>query len=337
MGPQRFEDEAQVEAQMATPGAELVADMAKLDGGLLVLGAGGKMGPTLARLAKNAAPDKQVIAVARFSDPDVRARLEAHGVETRTADLLDRNQVEALPKLANVVFMAGRKFGSQGAEDLTWAMNTHVPALVAETFRDSRIVALSTGCVYEFASPDAPSTERAALNPPGEYANSCVGRERMFEYFSKQYETPGRLIRLNYAIDMRYGVLHDIALKVQNGQEIDLSTGHVNIIWQGEANSQILRCLSQATTPTSPINISGDVVAVRWLATEMGQRLGKSPRFTGTEAASGWVVDTSLAKSLFGPHKVSLEQMIVWTADWFSRGLGGHGKPTHYEVRNGAY
>lgn len=337
MLPLTFEDDTQVEAQMATPSAALSEDLAKVDGGILVLGAGGKMGPTLARLAKNAAPDKQVLAVARFSEPGVKKSLESHGIQTQSVDLLDPDQIETLPKLPNVIFMAGRKFGSQGAEELTWAMNTHVPALVAKAFRDSRIVTMSTGCVYEFASPNKPSTEADPLNPPGEYANSCVGRERMFEYFSKEYGTPGRLIRLNYAIDMRYGVLRDIAENVLNGRAIDLTTGHVNVIWQGEANSQILRCLAHTTAPTSPLNISGDVVSVRWLATEFGKQLGQAPTFVGEESQKGWVVDTSAAKKLFGPHQITLEQMIIWTADWVRNDLGGLGKPTHYEVRDGSY
>jgi len=335
--PSRFEDEAHVEAVMATPDNALIGDLADLDGDILVLGAGGKMGPTMARLAKNAAPEKRVLAVARFSDAGVRDALDAHGIETQSADLLDPDAVAAIPKFANVIFMAGRKFGSQGAEDLTWAMNTHVPAIVAEAFRDSRIVAFSTGCVYEFATPGAPSVETSPLTPPGEYANSCIGRERMFEYFSKKYGTPGRLIRLNYAIDMRYGVLRDIAEKVRDGQPIDLTTGHVNVIWQGEANAQILRCLKQATTPTSAINVSGDVTSVRWLAEQFAKRLDREPVFEGTAAEKGWVVDTTLARELFGPHAVSLDQMIDWTADWVGRELGGLGKPTHYEVRNGAY
>lgn len=335
--PETFEDTVHVEAQMATPSDVLRDELSGLDGGILVLGAGGKMGPTLARLAKNACPDKQVIAAARFSEPGVREALENFNVETQSVDLLDPAQIDTLAKLPNVIFMAGRKFGSQGAEELTWAMNTHVPALVAQAFRDSRIAALSTGCVYEFASPNAPSDETSPLNPPGEYANSCVGRERMFEYFSKEYGTPGRLIRLNYAIDMRYGVLRDIAEKVLNGTAIDLATGHVNVIWQGEANSQVLRCLAHATSPTSPINISGDVVSVRWLAQEFGKRLGCEPEMIGEEAQKGWVVDASAAKKLFGPHQVSLEQMIDWTADWVGRGLDGLGKPTRYEVRDGAY
>lgn len=335
--PQRFENEDHLETVMTTPDAALRADLADVAGDILVLGAGGKMGPTLARLAKNAQPEKRVVAVARFSDPEVRDRLEAHGIETHAADLLEEAAVATIPKLENVIFMAGRKFGSSGAEDLTWAMNTHVPALVAQAFRDSRIVALSTGCVYEFAAPDAPSDESAPLVPPGEYANSCIGRERMFEYFSKQFGTPGRLIRLNYAIDMRYGVLRDIAEKVRDGQPIDLTTGHVNVIWQGEANSQILRCLKHATTPTSSLNISGRVTAVRDIAQAFADRLGRDPVFTGAEAERGWLVDTSAAEALLGPHEVSLTQMIDWTADWVGREMGGLGKPTHYEVRDGAY
>lgn len=335
--PKTFESVDHVESFMATPSRALKEDLASVDGDILVLGAGGKMGPTLARLAKNAAPSKRVIAVARFSEGDLRDRLEGFGVETVAADLLDEAKVAALPRCRNIVYMAGRKFGSTGSEELTWAMNTYVPALVARSFSESRIVALSTGCVYAFAPVETGSTEQAPLTPPGEYANSCLGRERLFEYFSKRHGTPGRLIRLNYAIDMRYGVLRDIAEKVRDGRPIDLSTGHVNVIWQGEANSQILRCLNHCTTPTAPINISGKTTSVRWIAQAFASRMGKEPVFEGCAAETGWVIDTAAAESLFGPHDISLECMIGWTADWVVRDMAALDKPTHYEVRDGAY
>ncbi|MCG8507939.1 MAG: NAD-dependent epimerase/dehydratase family protein, partial [Rhodospirillales bacterium] len=211
--PTRFQDVEDLEEFMARPSADLVEDLAKLDGDIAILGAGGKMGPTLARLAKRAAPEKRILAVARFSEAGTRERLESWGVETIPCDLLDREAVAGLPKLKNVVFMAGRKFGSTGAEELTWAMNTHVPAIVAEAFAQSRIAAFSTACVYPFVDVTGAGAAEdvAPTAPPGEYANSCVGRERMFQYFSKKLGTPGRLIRLSYAIDMRYGVLFDVA------------------------------------------------------------------------------------------------------------------------------
>src|SRR6185436_8051149 len=247
--PDRFRDVDHLEDVMTAPSGALVADMAKLSGDLIILGVGGKIGPTLARLAKRAAPNKRVVGVARFSEVGLRDKLIGGGVECIEADLLDRAQVEKLPKLPNVVFMAGRKFGSAGAADLTWAMNAHVPALVAEAFANSRIVAYSTGCVYPFVDVQGGGATEAtpAVPPPGIYAYSCAAREAMFQHFSRAHGTPGRLIRLNYAIDMRYGVLHDVATRVFTGAPINLETGHVNFIWQGDANAMVLRALGHCT------------------------------------------------------------------------------------------
>src|SRR5215217_1494270 len=337
--PETISDVAALDDLLCRPSRALIDDLRKVDGDIMVLGVAGKMGPTLAGLAKAAASERRVIGVARFSDASVKDWLHARGIETIHCDLLDEAAIEALPKIPNIIFMAGRKFGAEGDLSLTWAMNSHVPALVAQAFAGSRIVAFSTGCVYPFVPVDGKgSAEDMPPNPPGEYAQSCVGRERMFEYFSKKHSTPGRLFRLNYAIDMRYGVLHDIASKVLQGKPIDVSLGHVNFIWQGDASAQALRCLAHCETPTSPINVSGhEILRVRDLAAKLGARLGREPIIVGTEQPTSWLTDTSLALSLFGPPVVDTDQLISWTADWVSRSMPSLGKPTKYEVRDGRY
>ncbi len=338
--PETLRDEAHVEDFMAQPNDLLRADLRQAPGDILVLGVGGKMGPTLARLAKRADPSRRVIGVARFSEEGLHRKLRSWDIECVEADLLDRESIEKLPQVPNIVFMAGRKFGSSGAEHLTWAMNAHVPAMIAENFKKSRIVAFSTGCVYPYVDVEkgGATEETPAVPPPGAYANSCVAREAMFEHFSRKFNTPGRIIRLNYAIDMRYGVLHDVGSKVFSGKAIDLTAGHVNVIWQGDANAMILRMFAHCTTPASPINISGsETISIRWLAGEFGRLFGKGPQFTGKEAADGWLVNTSKARKLLGEPPVPLERMIQWTADWIARDQRSLGKETHYDTRDGSF
>ena len=325
---------------MTRPSAALIEDMARVTGDIIVLGVGGKMGPTLARVAKRASPGKRVVGVARFSTPLLRAQLESHGIECISTDLLDRGQVDALPDCANVVFMAGRKFGATDDQPGTWAMNTLVPAWVAQRYAHARIVVFSTSCVYPFVDVAGPgASEDTPIGPPaGEYANSCVGRERMFEYFSRVHGTAGRLLRLSYAIDTRYGVLHDVGGKVLRGESLDLAMGHCNVIWQGDANEYALRALAHCTTPTAPLNISGPRhVSVRALAQEFGERLGRTPQFNGTESATAWLVDTHRARALLGEPRIDTTTMVDWCADWLRRNMPSLDKPTRFEARDGRY
>ena len=324
---------------MTRPTPQLEADLARAHGDILVLGVGGKMGPTLARMAKRAAPGKRVIGVARFTEEGLKEKLQGWGVECVACDLLDRAALERLPRAENVVFMAGHKFGAAGDPSFAWAMNAAVPFMVAETFRESRIVAFSTACVYPFVDVGgAGAPEQMPTVPPsGDYANSCVGREQMFIYGSRRCGTPGRLVRLSYAIDMRYGVLHDVAQCVLAGKPVELGMGYVNVIWQGDANEQALRLLAHCTAPTSALNVSGPKTSVRYLAEEFGKRFNKNPSFSGNPSSSAWLIDTATAVKVFGPPRVALSTMVDWVADWVSRGQPSLGKPTHFEARDGKY
>lgn len=337
--PTHFNSVEELDDFMTLPSPELVDELNQLDGDIMLLGVAGKMGLTLARLAKRACPQKRVIGVARFSNADARGQLEDIGVETVKCDLLDREAVAALEDCKNIIFMAGRKFGAEGNQSLTWAMNTHVPTLVAERFSQSRIIAFSTACVYAMTDvASGGSLEDSALTPPGEYANSCIGRERMFEYFSSQYQTPGRLVRLSYAIDMRYGVLHDIARSVWEGKPVSLAMSHANVIWQGDANSYALRLLTRTTVPTSPINISGGEIAnVRTLAETFGEIFDRAPLFVDEPQDKMWLVNTDQQHNLFGNPSVPLDVLIEWTADWVRNDRESLDKPTRFEVSDGTY
>jgi len=337
--PDRFASVEALDEFLTRPTRALVDDLATVDGDLLILGVAGKMGPTLARLAKRASPSRRVIGVARFSDGAVRDRLAEDGVETIACDLLDRDAIAALPDAPNVVFAAGHKFGASGAPALTWAMNTHVPALVAERYRAARIVAFSTGNVYGLVPVgQAGASEATTPMPVGEYAQSCLGRERMFEYFSARHRTPGRIVRLNYAIDMRYGVLFDVASKVRRGDPVDVTMGHVNVIWQGDANAQVLRCLACCTSPTTPVNVTGpETISIRWLAHQLAARMGTAAKVVGQEAPTALLSDTTEATAQFGYPVVPLARMLDWVADWVKAGGASFGKPTKFEVRDGEF
>jgi len=332
----------QLEEALSAPTAEVCESLARLEGDLLLLGVGGKMGPSLARLARRAIDRagvrKRVIGVSRFSAEGLRRDLEAEGVETLAYDLLEEGAVEALPDAANVIYLVGMKFGSTGNEPLTWAMNVDLPARVARRFRSSRIVALSTGNVYPLTPVDGSGpSEDHPVGPIGEYAQSCLGRERMFQYYSPRYGTPCVLIRLNYAIDLRYGVLLDVARKVYDRRPVDLSMGYVNVIWQGDANAAILRSLERCASPPEIVNLTGPKVSIRDLAGRFGRAFDVAPVFTGTEADTALLSDASKAVRWFGPPRVSLEKMIEWVAHWVKIGGPTLGKPTHFENRDGRF
>lgn len=328
-----------LEERLSRPDSDVVSDLAALDGDILILGASGKMGPTLARMAKRAAPHKTVHAVARFADPSASEALQAQGIETIKCDLLDTAAIAALPKVKNVILMAGFKFGSTEAPARTWATNTLLAAHVAASLEDSRLVAFSTGCVYPFVPiASGGATEDYPLTPKGEYANSCVGRERVIEWYSAQNRTVGRLFRLNYAIDLRYGVLYDIAAKVFAGQPVDVTTGYVNVIWQGDASAMALRCLARAADPIAPLNVTGpETLSVRWLAQRFAERFGKQASIVGEEAPTAWLSNAGLAHKLLGYPKVPLLQMVDWVADWVGRSMPSLSKPTGFEARDGTY
>jgi nucleoside-diphosphate-sugar epimerase len=301
------------------------------------------MGPTLARMARRALDDARradrVIAVSRFSTPDAAHALRTAGVETVACDLLDRDAVRALPQAPNVIFLAGQKFGTAGAPALTWALNTLVPAIVAERYTGARIVALSTGNVYPLVpASSAGAREDLPPAPVGEYAASCLGRERLFENWSARTGTPVAIVRLNYAVELRYGVLVDIARKVQRGEPVDVTMGRVNVIWQGDACARILQCLPIASTPPLVLNVTGpESLSVRSIAQGLGTLLGRPPVLTGTEAPDALLSDASASVARFGPPAVSVGQMMAWIADWLARGGRTLDKPTHFEEREGRF
>lgn len=343
-GQMSIRDVEGLEENLSEPNEATIRAMGELKGDLVVLGVGGKMGPTLARMAKMASDlagvSRRVIGVSRFSAlSPLKERLHSWGIETHRCDLLDRESYAQLPEAANIIFMAGMKFGSTSQESLTWAMNAFVPALVSDRYRKSRIAVFSTGNVYGLSPVSrGGSLESDAPHPQGEYAMSCLGRERIFEHFSRTYRTEMAVLRLNYAVELRYGVLLDIAQKVFSERVIPLEMGHLNAIWQTDAAAMSLQSLSYASTPPFAINIAGpEILSVRWIAQQFADRFKKTARFEGAESADALLSNARKAFELFGKPQSGIAQMVSWIADWVERRGETLDKPTHFENRTGDF
>jgi uncharacterized protein YbjT (DUF2867 family) len=339
-------DETELEELLSRPSAGAINALKQHPGDILVLGAGGKMGPSLARMARRAADEaddgplkRRVVAVSRFSAGTSRALLDSAGVDTVAADLSDAAAVRALPDAANVVFMAGQKFGTRDAPSTTWAANTAVPTLVATRFTASRMVVFSTGNVYPLTPVESGgSKETDPPAPIGEYASSCLGRERVFEYFAERHRQALAIMRLNYAIDLRYGVLVDIALAVMHGQPVDLRMGHVNVIWQGDANALAIACLAHASQPPFIVNVTGTrTLRVRDVAARFGKLLKRTPVFINEEAPDALLSDTTLMTSTLGAPAIPADWMVAAVAEWITRGGPILGKPTSFQTRDGRF
>lgn len=336
--------EAALEDRLSEPTPAVVETLARLPGDILFLGVAGKMGPTLARMAKRASEmsgtPRRIIGVSRFSNRNAEeTRLQEHGIETVRCDLLKETEVASLPDAPNVVYMPARKFGATGDEAMTWAINCFLPSLVCRRFARSRFVIFSTGNVYPLSpvTTEGP-TESDSPNPVGEYGMSALGRERMFEFFSRRDGIPVSIIRLNYAVDLRYGVLVDLAQKVRAGEPIDTTMGYFNCIWQGDANAMTLRAFAQAATPPRVFNVTGpERLRVRDVCQMIGQKLGVEPRFTGSEAETALLSNSRQTQELLGPQTVSTATLIEWVVDWLQAGGRQLGKPTHFETRDGKF
>jgi nucleoside-diphosphate-sugar epimerase len=335
--------ESDLDELLSTPRPETVEALRQSPGDVLVLGAGGKMGPTLARMAARAANQvgdgRRVFAASRFTSAGAAHALGAAGIETIACDLLDRDAVARLPDVPNVIFMAGQKFGTADSPAITWAMNSVVPAICAERYRAARIVAFSTGNVYPLTPvANGGSREEDDVGPIGEYASSALARERVFEFYSGRNGTPVAIIRLNYAIDLRYGVLADIGLRVWRDEPVPLAMGYVNVIWQGDASRIAIESLTRAATPPFVLNVTGnETLAVREIAEVFGREFGKSPRFEGTERSDALLSNTDRMRSLFAAPEVDVATMIHWIADWIREDGAMLGKPTHFEERAGKF
>ena len=335
--------EAELDDALSRPTSSDVEALAALEGDLLILGVGGKLGPSLAKLARRASDEahieRSIIGVSRFRDARTRSALEGAGIDTIACDLLDPSAVARLPDCPNVVYMVGHKFGADEDHTLTWATNVHAAALAADRYRDSRIVAFSTGNVYPLTpvSTGGP-TESHPPGPVGEYAQSALHRERILEYFSRRHGTPISILRLNYAVELRYGVLRDVADRVYNRQAIDLTTGYVNVIWQRDAGSIALRTFAHCCSPPFILNVTGvDTLSVRDLATHFGDRFGIAPIFHGSESETALLSNAARCGELFGKPTVPTDRIVDWVADWVAGGGQSLGRPTHYEERKGRF
>ena len=333
----------ELERVLATPSPTLVESVARLEGNIMLLGAGGKMGPSLARLARNAVEQssiaKEVIAVSRFTEEGLAESLQADGIRTISADLLDDAQLASLPDAPNILYLVARKFGTTGAEHLSWALNTYLPGRIAARFPAARIVAFSSGNVYPLTPVSSGgASERHPPDPIGEYAQSVLGRERLFAYGSARYKTPVLLLRLNYAIDLRYGVLLEVAQAVNEGKPIDLRMGHANVIWQGDANEMALRAFHLCATPPTVLNVTGpETVSVRWLAERFGEAFDRQPVFDHEENGVALLSNAARAFEHFGYPSVPLGQMIAWVAHWVRLGGETLNKPSHFQEREGKF
>lgn len=341
--PEKIETEEQLDEIISRPGEQVIEMFSRLDGDIIFLGVGGKIGPSLALMARRACDKagakKKIIGVSLFDNKEQQEWFEKNGITTIHGDLLDTGFLASLPEVRNLYYLAGMKFGATDNLSLTWAINTYLPALVAENFKRSRIVVFSTGCVYPLVPVESGgSRESDSPDPVGEYAQSCLGRERMFEFGSIRNNTEVALIRLNYSVEMRYGVLVDIALKVKNNQPVDLTMGHFNVIWQGDMNDFVLRSLEHVKSPANVINITGpEILSVRDVAEEFGRLFGVKPKFINREAPTALLNNANHAYELFGKTGVPVKQIIKWIAAWLQDEKRILGKPTHFEVRDGKY
>lgn len=341
--PATIENIEQLDELLSRPSLQVLNALKQTEGDLIILGIAGKMGPTLAQMIlrsdEESGTRRQIIGVSRFSDEESRQPLEDLGIKTIKGDLLDPEFIGSLPDVPHVIFMAGMKFGATGNESLTWAMNTYLPSLVCSKYRNSHITAFSTGNIYGLVDASGQgSVETDKPDPVGEYAMSCLGRERMFEHFSRTLNIPMTIIRLNYAVECRYGVLVDLALQVYQEKTIDVSMGHVNVIWQGEANAMTLCSLPDAAFPPTYLNVAGpQILNVREICTKFGTAFGKSPQFTGTEAKDALINNGQHGHQRYGIPEVEVDQMIQWIADWIQNERPLLGKPTHFESRSGKF